>query len=173
MTVTDEQFLQVTGVSSSSCGAGSGYSFYQERGMCETYIDSLCASTESPTTTTTTTTTTTPTTTTTTESVPTCSNEVFGRLVGSLSQECQQVLMAAITGSSDSTEFTCEECRCYMTVTDEQFLQVTGVSSSSCGAGSGYSFYQERGMCETYIDSLCASTESPTTTTTTTTTTTP
>merc|ERR1719483_170487 len=95
----------------------------------------------------------------TTTGVPECSREVFGMLMGALSLECQQVLMASLTAASDNTAFSCSECRCYMSLTDEEFLEATGVRSQSCGAGSGYSFYDEREMCEAYIDSLCGITE--------------
>ena len=76
-------------------------------------------------------------------------------LMGALSLECQEVFMASLTGASDNTAFSCSECRCYMSLSDEEFFEATGVRSQSCGGGSGYSFYDERQMCEAYIDSLC------------------
>ena len=50
-----------------------------------------------------------------------------------------------------------------MEITPEDFLQATGVDSNSCGFGSGYTAYDERGMCEQHIDTICKeTTETPT-----------
>eukprot|EP00493_Phyllostaurus_siculus_P024701 UN25042 len=45
-----------------------------------------------------------------------------------------------------------------MELTPEAFLEATGISSASCGAGSGYSFLDERNYCLGAIDSICQQT---------------
>ena len=90
--------------------------------------------------------------------MPTCDLSVLYALAAVLSQECVGVLNAAVSGSSDATELSCEECTCYMELTPEAFLEATGVSSASCGAGSGYSFLDERNYCVEAIDSICQKT---------------
>merc|ERR1719354_1469454 len=69
-----------------------------------------------------------------------------------LSSDCQGVLMAAVYGTSDNTEMSCEECACYTEITPEAFFEATGVSADSCGAGSGYSFSDEIEMCRRYME---------------------
>lgn len=90
--------------------------------------------------------------------MPTCDFGVLMALTTVLSTECQAVLSAAVSGTSDTTELSCDECMCYMELTPEEFLEATGVSSASCGAGSGNSFLDERNMCEQFMDSACQET---------------
>ena len=50
-----------------------------------------------------------------------------------------------------------------MELTPEDFLQVTGVDSDSCGFGSSFTAYDAHSMCEQNIDALCEeTTETPT-----------
>merc|ERR1719354_1101885 len=84
--------------------------------------------------------------------VPMCDTSVLYVVMGMLSQECQGVLMAAMSGASDNTEMSCEECACYTEITPEAFFEATGVSADSCGAGSGYSFLDEIEMCRRYME---------------------
>jgi len=96
--------------------------------------------------------------------VPICSMEDLVPLMSILSQECiNQVVITSMSEKNDVKSFSCVECTCYMELTPEDFLQATGVDSNSCGFGSGFTVYDERGMCEQNIDALCEeTTETPT-----------
>ena len=84
-----------------------------------------------------------------------CDMSVLMALVAVLSPECQGVLMASVSGGSDNSALTCEECTCYMELTPDAFYEATGVDADSCGSGSGDSFMQELDRCNENIDWMC------------------